>query len=255
MAFYDNELNIVNEFIEVLPEEILIFDDNGEILLNSVCDNNNWINSSGKSDPPPDMYSNKYNLMMDIMRVDDHTSITKKGKMYNPHRIKENKTYKEIQQWIAKSDITLTGDNLVNTVTDLPTSEDHSYDKYLNEFSRVVKKHDESYNLYIENHPNMKLIYFILDESSPYLRSKEKNIIVKAGNKIRARLHLFFYDSSFINVLKESKADYVIWYAPFKHFDSLEKVELPKVIMYTKDNLNKMECIKYNQSEMYSIEE
>ena len=101
----------------------------------------------------------------------------------------------------------------------------------------------------------MKLIYFILDESSPYLRSKEKNIIVKAGNKIRARLHLFFYDSSFINVLKESKADYVIWYAPFKHFDSLEKVELPKVIMYTKDNLNKMECIKYNQSEMYSIEE
>ena len=134
---------------------------------------------------------------------------------------------------VKKNNIVLTGDILVNTITDLPTAEDHSYDKYLNEFSRVVKKHDESYDLYIKNHPKKKLIYFILDESSPYLQSKEKNIVVKAGNVICAHLHLYFYDSNFVNILKESKADYVIWYAPFKHFDSFEKVDLPKVVIYT----------------------
>lgn len=255
MSYYDNELNIINEFNEVDYKDILVFDDNGIDILKKINIFDNWINSSGKSDPPPDMYSNEFNLMMDIMRVDDHTSVNKKGKLYNPYRIKENKTYKEIQQWVIKNNIALTGDILVNTITDLPTVEDHSYDKYLNEFSRVVKKHDESYDLYIKNHPNKKLIYFILDESSPYLQSKEKNIVVKAGNVIWAQLHLYFYDSNFVNILKESKADYVIWYAPFKHFDSFEKVDLPKVVIYTKDNLSKIKSIKYNQNEIYSIEE
>ncbi len=255
MAYYDNELNIIREFNDIGYKYILVFDGEGEEILKKINSFDNWINSSGKSDPPPDMYSNEYNLMMDIMRVDDHTSINKKGMLYNAYRIKENNTYKKMQQWAIENNITLTGDILVNTVTDLPTDEDHSYDKYLKEFSRVVKKHDESYNLYIKNHPNKKLIYFILDESSPYLRSEEKNIVVKAGKTICAQLHLFFYDSNFVNILRESKADYVIWYAPFKHFDSFEKVDLPKVVIYTKDNLNEIKSIKYNQNEMYSIEE
>ena len=87
------------------------------------------------------------------------------------------------------------------------------------------------------------------------MQSKEKNIVVKAGEVICAQLHLFFYDSNFVNILKESKADYVIWYAPFKHFDSFEKVDLPKVVIYTKDNLNEIKSIKYKPSKMYSIEE
>lgn len=72
------------------------------------------------------MYSNEYNLMMDIMRVDDNTSINKKGMLYNAYRIKENKTYKKMQQWAIENNITLTGDILVNIVTDLPTDEYNS---------------------------------------------------------------------------------------------------------------------------------
>ena len=88
MAYYDNELNIINEFNEVDYQDILVFDDNGIDILKKINIFDNWINSSGKSDPPPDMYSNEFNLMIDIMRVDDHTSVNKKGKLYNPYRIK-----------------------------------------------------------------------------------------------------------------------------------------------------------------------
>lgn len=255
MAYYDNELNIISEFIEILPEEILVFDEAGENIINSIYDICNWNNSSGKSDPPPDMYSIKYKLMMDIMRVDDHTAINKKGIIYNPYRTKENKTYIEIQKWLRKNNINIKGDIVVNTITNLPTEEDHSYEKYLNEFIRVIKKHDDSYELYIKNHPGKKLIYFILDESSPYFRSVEKNIIIKAGKSVCAQLHLFFYDKNFLDTLKKSKADYIVWYAPFKHFDSMEKVELPKAVIFTKKNIRRIKKINYNINEMYSMEE
>ncbi len=255
MAYYDNELNIISEFTDILPNEILVFDEAGGNILSCIYNINNWYNSSGKSDPPPDMYSIEYNLMMDIMRVDDHTQANKKGIIYNPYRTKENKTCKEMQRWVKNNNINLKGDIFVNTITNLSTDEDHSYEKYLNEFIRVIKKHDESYELYVKNHPTKKLIYFILDESSPYFRSEEKSIVIKAGKSICAQLHLFFKDKNFVDVLKNSKADYIIWYAPFKHFDSLEKVELPKVVIFTKDNLKYMKTIDYSIDEMYSIEE
>ena len=255
MAYYDNELNIINDFIEVSSKEILMFDKYGEKVLKSIYDFTRWENSSSKTDPPPDMYSIKHKLMMEIMRVDDHTTVNKKGIIYNPYRIKENKTYKEIQNWLKKNNISFNGNIFVNTITDLPTDEDHNYEKYLNEFVRVIKKHDESYELYVKNHPTKKLIYFILDESSPYFKSEEKEIIIKAGKSVCAQLHLFFYDRNFIDVLKKSKADYIIWYAPFKHFKSLDNIDLPKVVIFTKENLKDIKNINYNINEMYSMEE
>ena len=255
MAYYDNEVNIINEFNDIDYNDMMFLDEKGKDIVKKIRNFEDWITSNGKSDPPPDIYSNKYNLMMDIMRVDDHTSTNEKGKLYNPYRIKEQEKYKEIQRWLKENNIIVKGDIVVNTVTDLPTEEDHSYDKYLSEFSRVVKKHDESYNLYIRNHPNKKMIYFILDESSPYICTKDKNIVIKKGNRVCAKLHEFFYDENFVKVLRESKADYVIWYAPFKYFDSDEKITLPVVIIYTKEDLNEIKIIKYDQSRMLSLEE
>ena len=109
--------------------------------------------------------------------------------------------------------------------------------------------------LYISNHPRKKLVYFILDDSSPYFTSKEKNIIVKAGNSFLAKLHMYFIDENFISVLRESKADFIIWFAPFKHFESFEKITLPEVIIFSKKDLCEIQTIGYNINEMYSIEE
>lgn len=37
-----------------------------------------WVDASAHDAPPPDFYSNKYGLMMDVMKIDDNTRKTKK---------------------------------------------------------------------------------------------------------------------------------------------------------------------------------
>lgn len=255
MAYYDSEINIVNDLCECDNSEIFIFNGNDEEILQCVRKVEEWQCSSSKSDPPPDFYSDKYKLMMEVMRVDDHACINSKGKVINLHIKKENETYKEIQKFVKDNNISFSGNIFVNTVTDLSTQEHHSYDKYLSNFKRVIDNHNSSYDLYKNNHVNYKLIYLILDESSSYMEKEGFNVNdALVGDVIRARLHLFFFDKSFISILKKSKADYYIWFAPFKYFNSKEKVELPQVIVYSKEDLKKIKIIEYNNTSMHSVE-
>lgn len=90
MAYYDSEINIVNDLCECDNSEIFIFNGNDEEILQCVRKVEEWQCSSSKSDPPPDFYSDKYKLMMEVMRVDDHAYINAKGKVINPHIKKEN---------------------------------------------------------------------------------------------------------------------------------------------------------------------
>lgn len=255
MAYYDNEINVINDFCNCDDSEIYLFNANNEKNLQSVRKIEEWHCSSSKSDPPPDFYSDNYKFMMEVMRGDDHAYINTKGKVINPHIKKENETYKEIQKFVKNNNITFSGNIFVNTVTDLPTHEDHSYDKYLYNFKRVIENHDSSYDLYKNNHNNYQLIYLILDETSSYMQKEDFNgNDVSIGDVIQARLHLFFFDKKFISILKKSKADYYIWYAPFKHFNSKEKVELPQVIIYSKEDLEKIKTIEYSNNSIHGIE-
>ena len=81
MAYYDSEINIVNDLCECDNSEIFIFNDNDEEILQCVRKVEEWQCSSSKSDPPPDFYSDNYKLMMEVMRVDDHAYINAKGKV------------------------------------------------------------------------------------------------------------------------------------------------------------------------------
>ena len=255
MAHYDNEINVINDFFSCKDSEIYLFNEKNEKILQNVRNFEEWNCSSSKSDPPPDFFSDKYKLMLEVMRVDDHAYINEKGKIINPHIKKENETYKEIQKFVRDNNILYSGDIIVNTVTDLPTQDDHSYDKYIVNFKRVIENHDSSYDLYKTNHKNHKLIYLILDESSSYMEKEGFNVNNSSvGDIVQAKLHLFFFDEKFVSVLKNSKADYFIWYAPFKHFDSKEKIELPQAVIYSKTDLKKINTIKYNINSMYSIE-
>lgn len=255
MAYYDNEINIINDFRDCRDEDICLLNKDSETLLQIIRDEETWHQSNGKADPPPDFYSNAHRLMMEVMRIDDHAYMGDNGKTINPHIRKENKTYKEIQRYLKEHNIAFSGDILVNTVTDLPTEEDHSYDKYTANFQRVLGKHDSSYELYVRNHNDYKLIYFILDESSPYMElDNQDDRLAVAGKTVKARVHLPFLDKSFISVLKNTKADYFVWYMPFKHFNSEEKVVLPQAVIYSKDDLKKIIVQKYKRTLMSSME-
>ena len=255
MAYYDDERKIIDSFCGCDDNEILLFSNKSEEIIQKIRDIKKWHCSSGKADPPPDFYSVVYGLMMEVMRIDDHAYTNRKGRTINPYLEKENKTYKEIKQLLADNGISFSGDIIVNTSTELPTSKDHSYDKYVANFQRVLNKHNSSNNLYRKNHGDCKLVFFILDESSPYMeigRIREK--VLSAGDIIQARPHLFFLDKRMVDVLKQSKADYYVWYAPYKHFDSLEGLELPKIIIYSKEDLVTIGTRNYINERMQSVE-
>ena len=56
---------------------------------NQIKNIKNWINSSGKNDPTPDFYSEKYKLMMDAMAIND-VEYEKNGKIINNQKRRQH---------------------------------------------------------------------------------------------------------------------------------------------------------------------
>lgn len=262
MNLFDDENEII-EFFQLLgDEDVLLL--NNKIstykifkYISETKQWKNWICSSGKADPPPDFYSDKYKLMMEVMRIDDHAFKNKKGKLVNPVNIKESELQAEIRK---HANITDTTKVIVNAVTGLPTREDHNYDFYLKNFSRVINKHKENVELYKTNHKGYKLVFFLFDESSAYVEVDTKEIAqkgVKQGEPFIGRPHYFFLDKAFIDILKDCGADYVVWYTPFKHIDTHGIVpQLPKIVVIDIKKLNKLNCIEtYDSDYIMSSEE
>lgn len=262
MNLFDNENEIIEFFKMGGCEEVLFLNNN--ISTNKIFKYiskpkhwKNWICSSGKDEPPPDYYSDKYKLMMEVMRIDDHAFKNKKGKLVNPVNIRES----EIQAEIRKhAKITGTTKIIVNAVSGLPTREDHNYDFYLKNFSRVINNHKESVELYRSNHKGYKLIFFLFDESSAYVRVDTKELAdrgAKHGEMFIGDSHRFFLDKAFVDVIKECGADYVVWYTPFKYIDTHGVFpQLPKVIVIDVKNLDELNYIEsYDPDYIMSCEE
>lgn len=84
MNYFDDEENILEWFRNTFEQHVLFPIENKECieLYLSLSDDLkyvDWINSSGKGDPPPDFYNPKINMMMDVMRIDDHGHVVGKG--------------------------------------------------------------------------------------------------------------------------------------------------------------------------------
>lgn len=173
----------------------------------------NWKNSSRKSDPPPDFYCDELKLMMDVMRVDDHEFISKKGKIVNPTRTRESDLIQELRdKGLVINENTKI---FLNVDTKLEGEEDHNYQFYKNAFSRIISNHKRSIRLYKENHPGYKVIFFVFDESSAYFEVPDKAAAIEAGF-FSGRPHNHFLDHSFLSNILDSEIDYFVWYAPYK---------------------------------------
>lgn len=185
---------------------------------------NEWIDTSAHNAPPPDFYSDKYGLMMDVMKIEDNTRKGKKGKLYNPKAEKESQVYRKFKN--AGVITSETQDVVINAVTDLPTMEDHQFKWYFDSFERVVSSHNNKIPLYQQNHENFKTIFFVYDESTAYtqLLAGQTYIIPEKGqiNYVSpSQLHFYAHDIKFQSIIKNSDADYMIWYAPYKYYDKL----------------------------------
>lgn len=259
MGIFDKETEII-EFFQTLvsPSEVALFPENDETeqVFLSIYDEERWkkwTDTSGKNDPPPDFYSDEFGLMMDVMRVDDHGFISDKGKTVNPTLTREREVTRELQEKGILAQFS--GAKLHLLVdTKLPTEEDHNYRFYRDNFVRTVEAHKKKIHRYKENHPKCKVVFFVCDESSAYMEPLQKIENPIRGQLNCGRVHVFFNDSAFIKVIKDSDIDYLVWFAPYKKIDFLGKgLELPKVVVYNIQELPQ-EQLEYNEDCMMSVE-
>ena len=261
MDIFNSEIEIIEFFRETKTEETLLLPENDEgaeqVYLSIVQEWGKWTNSSGKSDPPPDFFSDELELMMDVMRVDDHGHIGKNGKsIVNPTRERESKVTEELRQ-SGIFDMVPNAKLYLLVDTKLPTDEDHNYRFYRDNFIRTVSSHIKKISNYKLNHPSLKTIFMVFDESSLYFESLEPIKVRKVGGFCRGNPHLWFLDKAFMSIVEDSEIDYFIWFTPYKHCglftSNNEKIELPKATLI---NIRKFtEPLRnYNIANMISAE-
>lgn len=223
MKTTDNENFILENFRMVSKRETLLL---GNVFtcakirasLVNYFKRTHWIDSSAKNAPPPDFYNNKLKIMMDVMRIDDNAYVDKNGKVQNPIAKKETEYLK---QYFGHDYKTVRNDISCHIVVSsgLPTHQDHNFARYFDNFKRVFEKHNRKIDNYKKNHPGYKTIFFIHDESTGYIEVEDKKFIKETplqGEVSRGRPHFPFSDKRFLDVIKESQVDFVVWYMPYK---------------------------------------
>lgn len=218
-----------------------------------------WINSSAKNAPPPDFYNDKLKLMMDVMRIDDNAYVDERGKVQNPIYRRENELlrkyfgndYKSVRNDISCYVVASSG---------LPTQQDHNFSRYIENFKRVFNGHNLKIENYKKNHPGYQTIFFIFDESTAYFQAEDKKYIreqPQAGKISRGIPHIPCCDERFLNIIKDSQVDYVIWFMPYKLIrqSNGRAIPLPKCAIIERTKIPKKVFQTYNSDLIVSAEE
>lgn len=241
-----------SELCALIPE-----DEDVESVLKAVLDESGWEDRSGKDVPPPDFVNSELGIMLEAMRVDDHERPGDKKGIVNPSRAHESEIIRQYDREFGELLDLAADDARLIIVGDsgLPTEEDHSYSMYLDGFKRIVEKHAAHADDYRRNHPGYKLIFYVFDESTGYFESsEERKGELREGDCMRGRAHCFFLDAAFLDVIRDSNADYFIWSTPFKHEHLFaEGLVLPEVVVYDISRMDMPE-IRYDTKQMVSME-
>ena len=67
-------------------------------------------------------------------------------------------------------------------------------------------------------------------------------------------MNQWWKDYNMLKCIMDSELDYIIWFSPYKHFDSLEKFEPPFATIIDVKKIKKEFLIEYNIRDMYSAE-
>lgn len=223
-----------------------------------------WTDASAKDAPPPDFYSDKMRLMMDVMKVEDHSHISQKGKLINPNAERERRMYNELKS-MGILDQFPKASVICNAITDLPTNEDHQFMWYCENFKRVIEEHNRKVPLYLQNHPGYKTVFLIFDESTAYIQqpricSPDQLLMnqLDQGLNPHSKFHVYAHDEFFQTIIKNMDADVIIWYAPYKYPRNIA-VKVPAlyaaaVIDVRSLRSNRHSAVVYSAKDMVSTE-
>lgn len=128
-----------------------------ETLTKSVFFSRSWINSSSKSDPPPDFHNDKHKIMLEVMRIDDCANKVN-GKKIDNSFAKSNKMAYKLLGENYKKDI----NGYLFTIPDTNNSTEFNFKSYLNNFKRVLLKHSNHVQDYHKNYPKCKTTVFLV---------------------------------------------------------------------------------------------
>ena len=256
--YHDKEYNILKDIHELHPSECLIFsDDEGtelyysaaQIIDDILADDglSKWKDNS-KSNLPPDLINEKDALIMEVMRVDDHSPDGKKNPVLARQRQMSEEARPLVEQLPEAANL------FINAVTDLPTEQDHNYKFYYSSFQRTLRKHMSKLPTYRKNYPNSRTIFLVFDETSGIYFEKA---FLQDGQVI-GRPHFPFCDNRFLNEFINSDLDFLIWYIPYNHYESKGgHLILPRLILFDIKNARNCPLLKridYDDDKMISNE-
>lgn len=258
MNYFDDEGRIL-EHLQLTGFSYAVFPesdkDANQVLLGimDIENKSGWVNTSGKRELPPDYICKEQNLMMEVMRVDDHARIGKKGIPVNPTNTRESQLQKEWDSIFPGTP------KFINAISDLKGLEDHNYRYYIENFQRVVNRHKERIPSYRNNKPDYRLIFYVCDESSLYMEADDAlaaQIGIRDGQRVVGRKHLYPLDKNMMCCLGNCDIDFLIWHTPFKrYFYTSEADQLPKVCIINLHTFRWETLIDYRIEHMMSMEE
>ena len=226
------------------------------MLLDTICDDviwkKEWVDNSAKDAPPPDFRNDTRKIMLEVMRVDDH-AFESNGRIINPTNQKAREIEKELREKGVFS-LNPNLDLLVNVPTGLSSEEDHNYRFYVQNFTRIVDKHKKKIPLYKSNNPGYKLVFFIFDESSMYVKTDRIGVKAKKGEFFSGYLHYWYNDKTFIDVVKNSGIDSLIWFTPYTYIETIPTAPLPQACVFDCNNMDE-DLEDYPEEYMVSSEE
>jgi hypothetical protein len=261
MNNFDRETNILKTFrTSYAAEETYLLPERKDTcnLIECILLQEQWIDSSGKSEIPPDFYSPKFKLMMEVMRIDDHAYKNHKGKIRNPTNERESFMQKELRDSGILEKFPNVTQIICNPDTGLSTIEDHNYKFYRKNFARAIEKHKCKIPQYRENHPNYKLVFFVFDESSAYcqvLNRARAEEPMYQGKCTTGSLHFHWADKAFLDGLIGSDVDYLVWHTPYKlvQLETGNLLPIPRTCVFDLKNAE-AELHDYDETLMVSSE-
>lgn len=175
-----------------------------------------WQFASDKGDGhlTPDIFSDKYSLMIDVMRVNDQER--KKGK--NTSYAKAAKIKPEIQKFEKEIGIDVPTVILADDMS-LPTDEHHNYERLVRNSRRVITKHLSKIPQYKHNHPGFKTVFLICNEANAYV-----DAVQSAKDSIQGHIVFPWKDKRLMENFVDSDLNWIIWYSPYTYV----KVNDPK---------------------------
>ena len=249
---YEKEADILDDVSNYADEEVCLLTQSQLELdvISSIRDyRDNYADNSAHDALPPDFYSDKCNLMFDVMRVND----SEKRKSYNPIMRKERTLQKEIRETFADTNISeraLTNGLVINAMPEEDYDKAHNYQQYLAQFTRVVKQHISKIPRWVEAHPTYKKGLFIFDETDLYLDYANAEDATKPwveGEQVQLKgLHIPFLDERFMEVILGSELDFIIWALPYKLFSG-GPYELPRLCIIDLSKYDKELFIQYDE--------